>query len=350
MRTVVHIGSIHNPAGGMTTVAHQLAGWSLPEVTQVMMPTTRRRGRRDDLLLVLAACVRVLTHPRPLVIHAHLAQDGFWREGAIIRWSRLWGARVVVHLHGSRFETYSQTHPRMVRFALGPAHTVLCLTQATATIVRRRLPEASVVLVHNYVDLPASTSERRDRVVTFVGAAGHRKGLDVLIDSWEALRQLPELSDWHLLVVGPAEDRLTEERLRSLSAVDPTVRWLGQVPHAEVLELWERSRLAVLPSRAEAFPMSLLEAMSAGAVPISTSVGGVPRLVGTAGWVCQPDSVAALTTSLTAAMSLSDDAWRELSLRARSRVEQEWSRSALREVLHAVWTEGQLAGSGSLEG
>ena len=84
-----------------------------------------------------------------------------------------------------------------------------------------------------------------------------------------------------------------------------SVTWRGPVAHDELMVLLERTTVAVLPSRAEAFPMFLVEAMARGAIPVATDVGEVARLVGPTGWVVAPGSVAMLTDALGAALSLS---------------------------------------------
>lgn len=60
------------------------------------------------------------------------------------------------------------------------------------------------------------------------------------------------------------------------------VRLLGALPHARVLELYERGSVdaVILASTVEGIPVALMEAMAAGVPVIATSVGGVPELTG----------------------------------------------------------------------
>jgi len=58
------------------------------------------------------------------------------------------------------------------------------------------------------------------------------------------------------------------------------VRFLGTLPNARVLEIFEQSDVFILTSDYEGLPLSLLEAMGRGCVPVVTDIrSGIPELV-----------------------------------------------------------------------
>jgi glycosyltransferase involved in cell wall biosynthesis len=61
--------------------------------------------------------------------------------------------------------------------------------------------------------------------------------------------------------------------------------------------------IAVLPSREEAFPMFLVEAMAQGCAIVATDVGGVRELLGEAGLLVRADDADALGDALTRLIS-----------------------------------------------
>jgi glycosyltransferase involved in cell wall biosynthesis len=101
------------------------------------------------------------------------------------------------------------------------------------------------------------------------------KGHDVLLDAAALVgRTLPGVR-FQLVGDGPMQATLAA-RAEALG-IRHVVDFLGHredVPH-----LLQQSDLFVLPSRTEAFPNGLLEAMAAGLPVIASDVGGIPELV-----------------------------------------------------------------------
>jgi glycosyltransferase involved in cell wall biosynthesis len=58
---------------------------------------------------------------------------------------------------------------------------------------------------------------------------------------------------------------------------EPGITWLGQV--ADIATIWQRAHIAVLPSRREGLPKSLLEAAACGRPLIATDVPGCREIV-----------------------------------------------------------------------
>ena len=58
---------------------------------------------------------------------------------------------------------------------------------------------------------------------------------------------------------------------------EPGITWLGQV--SDIAGLWERAHVAVLPSRREGLPLSLMEAAACGRAMIASDVPGCREVV-----------------------------------------------------------------------
>jgi glycosyltransferase involved in cell wall biosynthesis len=63
------------------------------------------------------------------------------------------------------------------------------------------------------------------------------------------------------------------------AGIERFVEFLGPVPPFERVPYFERADIFCLPTHAEAMPMSVIEAMTAGLAIVSTTVGGIPELV-----------------------------------------------------------------------
>jgi glycosyltransferase involved in cell wall biosynthesis len=135
-------------------------------------------------------------------------------------------------------------------------------------------------------------------VVGTVARLSHEKGVDVLLEALPyVLEYIPSVT---LLIIGDGPER---ENLRQLSAslgITTSVRFVGTRADIHIVDrLFD---VFVLPSREEACPMALLEAMAAGRAVVATQVGGSPELI-EAGWdgvLVPPDEPAALGAAISA--------------------------------------------------
>lgn len=146
-------------------------------------------------------------------------------------------------------------------------------------------PERAAVL-RNGVDLDVFKPVEREAARRQLGLSGHvilsvgnlvpLKGHELTID---ALAQLPGST---LLIAGGGPLReMLQARAQSLGVGD-RVRLLGEVPHAQLAELYSASDVFVLMSEREGWANVLLEAMACGTPALATTVGGNAEIVASA--------------------------------------------------------------------
>jgi glycosyltransferase involved in cell wall biosynthesis len=114
--------------------------------------------------------------------------------------------------------------------------------------------------------------------IAFVGRLLADKGIHSLIRAQRLLRQRGSAVE--LLIAGtpdPANPTSIGEREAAGWNLEPGVTWLG---HVEAIhQVWARAHVAVLPSRREGLPLSLLEAAAFGRPMIATDVPGCREIV-----------------------------------------------------------------------
>jgi glycosyltransferase involved in cell wall biosynthesis len=186
------------------------------------------------------------------------------------------------------------------------AHRVVANSSAAAARLRREgVPRARITVIPNGIDLqafsPRQAPPQLRRVIT-VANLRPEKAHEVLIDAAATLRQRhPQLEFW-IVGDGPRRDELTA--LAAARGLTAHMHFLGH--REDVPALLAASDLYVLPSRSEAFPNALIEAMAAGLPVVATTAGGIVELVqdGVTGRLVPPDDAHALASAVG---SLVDD-------------------------------------------
>lgn len=163
----------------------------------------------------------------------------------------------------------------------------------------------------------------------YVGRMIEDKGVNVLIEAFGRLRA--KGVPLALILAGECDPRnvssLQPDVLRK--RVDELgVEWLGQV--GDIRDVWARAHFAVLPSRREGIPRSLLEAAACSRAMVATDAPGCRQIAraGQTALTVPIDDAAALAAALE---EMAEDTERRRSFAAKARhlVEDEFSTSVI---------------------
>ena len=127
---------------------------------------------------------------------------------------------------------------------------------------------------------PASAAgPRPDRLtITFAGRIEPEKGLI------QFLQNVPAGFGGRTQIVGDGADRTRAEEFVKSHGLADRVTFLGRRPHAETLRLIAESHVVLLPSVVlENYPLSLIEALSAGTNLLASDLGGMREIVNDSG-------------------------------------------------------------------
>lgn len=157
----------------------------------------------------------------------------------------------------------------------------ICYGRAMYDRLRERLPHRAEAILHLPYGIPIPARARETTPgplrLLFAGRLEHgQKGVfDLpLIDAALATTGTPVT--WTIVGGGPDTDAI---RQRWAGGTAP-VAWLGAKTNREVLEIAAGHDVFVLPTRAEGFPVALLEAMGVGLVPVVSDLeSGVREVV-----------------------------------------------------------------------
>ncbi|HET7717479.1 MAG TPA: glycosyltransferase family 4 protein [Bauldia sp.] len=239
------------------------------------------------------------------LLHVHLSVRGStYRKLILAALARRMRLPYVVHIHGSRFDTFwIEAGPRLARAIdrlLVSSAAVIVLGDYWATFVAEHAPKAAsrIVVLPNATAMSSARRRRgNDKVhIVFLGALGERKGTPQLI---AALGNMADRPDWTATIAGNGAVEDSREAVARLGIAD-RVAIPGWLDPDAVRGLIEGADVFVLPSFAENLPMSVLEAMACGTAVVATPVGAIPDVIvdGSNGLLVPPGDVDALTKAI----------------------------------------------------
>ena len=203
----------------------------------------------------------------------------------------------------------------MVKLSAMKARLVIANSRATADAVERllRVPPARLRLVYEAVDdvfapiddrtmLGARLAQRYGvsmPYLLFVSVLYPYKNLDVLIRAFARLR---ESDDWNgqLVVAGsdPFDTRPSSEALATALNLGDRVVFLGDVPQADLRDLYAGATAFVYPSASETFGKPILEAMRCGTPVVASTAGSIPEIADGAALLFEPSDTGQLAVRL----------------------------------------------------
>jgi glycosyltransferase involved in cell wall biosynthesis len=276
------------------------------DLPTVDVPMGRSVSPRSDALAALALG-RLVRHVRPDLVHAHSS-----KAGAVARVTRVAAPRVplVYTPHGYAFAGYFESERersayRLVERALAPLATcVLCVCEAERRLAASVGNASRTRVVHNGVPpvgdadplLAVAALRRRGPVIAVLTLLRPGKGIETLIDA--VPRLVDGRPDVNLAIAGDGPDRESLTRRAADLGVADRVHFVGEVRGPG--PVMRAADVFVSPSWAESFPLSVLEAMSAGLPVVTTDVGGCAEAVadGETGMVVPPRDAPALAAAL----------------------------------------------------
>lgn len=345
MKTSVFHFILDHRVGGPHVYVRNLSRTLGSEIESCLV-TAGQGAFTDMALLNLRHRLRWL-YPVEVVLNVLLLVWRFWRrasrEGVVfdvhgaanlapIAAARILGLPLVWHFHET-VAGFSALAALGKWLSAGTAHRYVVVAARAAEVFRLQ----DAILVPGAVDAdfwaPQDGGVRRNettgvlRILT-VGNLNPLKGADVLLEALATVQ-----GPWELVIVGAelttfadyaARLRVQAERLGSSQR---RIRFAGWQSAEDVRRLMAEADVFVLPSRSEACPLALLEAMACGCACVATDVGDVRAIIdaGGGGIVISRESPAALAAALEALAAAGEPERRCMGQRAREIVVAHYS-------------------------
>lgn len=281
-----------------------------------------------------------------------LAYHGLPSGLPAMRWARR-GIPYLTLLRGQDVPGHPETRGVLHRIALPVtrrvwrrAYRVVANSGALADLARKAAPELDVAIAPNGIDLtrygPASAEVADDggpvRII-YTGRLVPIKRLDVLIEAFAAARGRTG-RPMELRLAGHGPERPSLERLAQKLGVSESVRFLGVLGEAEVIEALRGADIAVNLSDFEGLPNAVLEALACAKPVVLSDLEPHRDVIETdrAGIICERIETGHVTRALVE-LANSPELRRRMGAAGREIVETRfaWPRAVESLAAHFPW-------------
>lgn len=251
------------------------------------------------LCMALPIVIKIANKKKYDIIHAHF----IFPDGVLaFLVSRMTGLPYIITAHGSDVPGYNPDrfiHLHKLLYPLwkkiaGSCSQVICLSCYLESLVKKSLPTAKTTVVPNGIELNRfSPSKKKSNRILIVTRMFKRKGIQHFLNAVDGLGLNHEI---HIVGDGPYLSEL-KHQAKSISA---KIIFHGFMDNKseKFTDLLETSKIFVLPSESENFPICLLEAMAAGMAIITTRNTGCEEVVGDTALLFSPGDVNGLRDAL----------------------------------------------------
>jgi len=256
------------------------------------------------LRFLVAYTHTLLTHPQLKLVHIHTASKGsFARKALVILLARLFGKKVIIHMHGAGFAVFYQKMPLpfkwFTRFILRCSDVLIALSTQWKQDLYQICQHPDIRVLYNptvlqtpvfqdsSLEKPIGSQRRNEDLVhfLFMGRLGQRKGVYDIIKSAKCLKS----DNIKIHLYGDGELEEVRQQVKAAGVADK-VAVHGWIDGSRKDETFREANVLLLPSYHEGLPISVLEALAYGLPVLATDVGGIAEAVenGVNGYLISP--------------------------------------------------------------
>lgn len=312
----------------------------------VRLPMKREMGVGDAV--AAARVFSAIRRMKPDIVHAHSAKAGFYGRifGTLLR---LAGSNVarLYSPHGGSLHYDPSSATGKIAFPIErwmtriTDHLVFVSEFERATFAQKvGEPYCPSSVVYNGLwdtDFEASVPDAQPSDFLYIGMMRDLKGPDIFIDAIARIRSETGRAPTAVMV-GDGDQRdeyIAKVRQAGLAG---QITFRMPIPAREAFKL---GRTVVVPSRAEALPYIVLEALASGKCMIATRVGGIPEIFGANSPALINPDIAELAQKMTEAMN--DEKCFAASMPPREKLRERFNVTAMAGSLERIYLEA-LAG------
>lgn len=187
------------------------------------------------------------------------------------------GKRIVLTYHGGGGEKFFDRHPKLVRHFLTRTDANIVLSGFLSQVFEKH--ELPFVTIPNILELDDSRFRQRERLQpNYVCTRAHEPlyNIPCILRAFHKVQSIrPEAT---LTLVGDGSEHENLVRMAEELGLQ-NVTFTGRVANEDIYTYLDRADIMLSAPTVDNMPVSVLEAMNAGLLVISSKVGGVPYMV-----------------------------------------------------------------------
>lgn len=193
---------------------------------------------------------------------------------------KIWRKRIIVTYHGGDADKYFAKHGAFAKRWLGRADKVIVLNGYLEKVFAKY--EIPCIVIPNIIELNEAQEHsvyqwERPRLIS-VRHLRELYNIPCILLAFAIVKDKIPSANLTILGDGPQRAEL-EQMVADDERIANSVRFVGQVKSSEIAGYLAQSDIMLSAPHIDNMPVSVMEAMNAGVLVISSRVGGVPYLV-----------------------------------------------------------------------
>ena len=284
---------------------------------EILQRKLRYEGHTAEIFSTKASILRRLLLPRKLlrvargydVLHIHCCSGwGFLPAVIGITIGHRLKKRIVLTYHGGGGEKFFDKHHKLVHYYLTRTNVNIVLSGFLAKIFdKHHLP---YTIIPNIIELNDKQYRLRETLKpNFICTRAHEELYNIPCILHAFQKVLTELPEATLTLVGDGSQHAALIQMAKEMGLK-NVTFTGNVDNSAIYQQLDKADILLSSPTIDNMPVSLLEAMNAGLLVISSRVGGVPYMIndGVTGLLFESDNSNQLTEKMLWAVEHQDSA------------------------------------------
>lgn len=281
---ILMVGPSLSIKGGMSTVISNILNSKLKYKYNLLFLSSIECG--NIFKKFISECLSLINYRKKIewadIVHIHMAsRRSTFRKMKYINIAYSNNKKIILHIHGGGFKDFyskcSKRQKASIIEMFKKCDRIVVLTEDWKNYFNKLANPSKITIIYNGVKKNNEKRQEFNHNFCFIGRLVKEKGVYELVEAFSIVRQ--KYPDIKLLIAGDGPELNNIKSLIAELSLNNSIKLLGWLQKNDLENIYRECTFFVLPSYFEAFPMSVIEAMSYGCVVIASNVGGISTII-----------------------------------------------------------------------